>query len=229
MRIGAIIAIVASALSLHAFGQQRLHATVKACGTYSAFGVNKKSSEYDKALDGATLKFKGKAGFGAGIGAQFDLSERLALFADARYLRWGGNVHIEDLADPKFYVDIEVTYHSLNVPLGVRYYFLNRHGYNLSLSAGGGLDRTFKMSYEPRNYYGTVDPIRRNVDISTWYLLFGVGMEFKVSTKLIGILGLEVNNDMLLNPHRMQDIGGYYALRMPLSYNLIALTAGIKI
>jgi hypothetical protein len=209
--------------------QSDFHFNAKVYPIFSFFGVNKKASGYDKALDNADLGFKGKAGFGAGLGAEYDFSERITGFVDFRYNYWGGNIQIKDPSDPLGSVDINVTYHSINIPIGLRYYFMNKDKYRLSVSAGGGIDHTVSETFVPTNYYGKFDPIKKNTDISTRYLLLGVGVEYKVSNKLIGILGLEVNNDMLLNPNRMQDIGGYYAVQMPLKYNLIALTIGIKI
>jgi hypothetical protein len=151
------------------------------------------------------------------------------VFTDLRYNSWGGNIY-EIRNDPTFYLDLDINYRSLNLPFGIKYCYKVKPAYNLYLSAGAGLDYTYHVSFIPTNYYGSVPTIERNASMQIYYVLVGTGIEFKISNKLTGVMGLEFDNDRLLNPNRIQDFGGLFGQEeIPLSYSMVLFHLGVKI
>jgi hypothetical protein len=229
MRFRAIIAFSLSLLIAAAsYAQGRWHATVLTGPTLSWLDVNKKSDKYDNRLDDVNLSFKGKGGFAAGLQGEYQLSEKFSLFAGVRYHQWGGQLYaIKN--NPKFYLDLDITYRSIRLPLGIKYTLLEKGRIKCNLSGGMGIDRSYHVSFIPSNYYGSIPAMNHKTDITTSFLMIGVGTEYSISEKLTGIVSLEVNNDMLLNPNRMQDMGGNFVNTIPLSHTMVALLIGIKI
>lgn len=209
--------------------QHKWSVAFKANPSITWLHINSSSSVYNKRWENVNLSYPLKGGFGVGAGVEHSVSDKVKLFADLRYNSWGGYIHaIRD--DPTFYLDLDITYRSLNIPIGIKYCYKTSPSYNLYISGGLGLDYTYKVSFIPSNYYGSVPAIERNASIQTYYLLVGTGIEFKMGNRLTGIIGVEFDNDRLLNPSRIQDFGGLFGQEIiPLSYSMVLFHFGVKI
>ena len=224
-----IVLIVLSFTIGNVSAQHKWNMTFKAYPSITWLHINSSSSVYNKRWEDVNLSYPAKEGFGLGIGLEYAVSDNVRIFSDIRYNRWGGNINaIRD--DPTFYIDYDLTYKSLNIPLGVKYICIAKSSYNLYVSGGAGLDYTYHVSFIPITYYGTVPAIERNSSMKTYYLLVGTGIEFNISTKLTGVMGVELHNDRLLNPNRIQDFGGLFGQEeIPLAYSMVLFHLGVKI
>jgi hypothetical protein len=64
--------------------------------------------------------------------------------------------------------------------------------------------------------------------MQTYYVLLGTGIEFKLTNKLTGTIGMEFQNDRLFNPNRIQDFGGLFGQEeIPLSYSMVLFHVGV--
>jgi hypothetical protein len=209
--------------------QHKWNMTFKAYPSLTWLHINSSSPAYNKRWENVNLSYPSKGGFGLGFGLEYAISDKVRVFTDLRYNSWGGNIYaIRN--DPTFYLDLDINYRSLNLPFGIKYCYKVKPAYNLYLSAGAGLDYTYHVSFIPTNYYGSVPTIERNASMQIYYVLVGTGIEFKISNKLTGVMGLEFDNDRLLNPNRIQDFGGLFGQEeIPLSYSMVLFHLGVKI
>ncbi|MES2559879.1 MAG: hypothetical protein V4590_09080 [Bacteroidota bacterium] len=223
------VVLILLVISTSGYSQSKWSLTFKGYASLSWFGINTQSSYYNDRWESVNLSYKPNFGYGAGIGLEYRLSNRLNIYTDIRYNQWGGHVYaIRD--NPNFYFDLEIMYKSFNIPIGFKYLYKQKTKWNLYMIGGIGFDNSFKLAFIPKNQYGSVPVIEENVTIQTNYLLLGTGGEFKINGKLIGTIGIEVNNDALLNPKRIQDFGGLFGQDViPLSYTMISLHFGIKV
>lgn len=213
---------------VNALGQEKLNYTFKVYSILSRFGINKSAPIYNDRWNGVNLTFKNNFGVGAGIGIECNFSQRFKAYVDGRYNYWGGEIYAVR-NDPTFYINLAVANQSVNIPLGVKYFYVVKPKYNLFIQTGMGMDYTFRSSFVPSNYYGSFSSIKRNTYIQTYFLVIGTGVEIKFNSQLKGTVGLEVNNDMFLNPKRYQDFGGFFSQnQIPLNYNSILAHVGIK-
>lgn len=212
----------------HCFAQKTARVTFKVYPTYSFFNINKQAAIYNDNWEGVNLRFESAFGYGAGIGYEKLLSERFAVFGDLRWNHWGGKV-FADKNSPTFYLNLEVFYKSLNIPLGFSFNFLNKPKVKAKVSLGLGMDYSYHMSLHRSKYYGT-SSADRNIDITTYYILSGLSSDFYIFNKHIVSLGLEMNNDYLFNPKRYMDFSGYFMQdQIPLKSTTILCFIGIKI
>ena len=184
------------------FAQKKWSFTGDIFASSSFFSINKKSTLYNDGWEQVNLTFKSKWGYGAGVGLEYKLTDRFALFGKVRYHDWGGYIHaIKN--DPEFYLDLNINYQSINIPFGISFIVKKRTRLAYIIKAGGGIDNSYKLAFTPNTYYthmsGNDNTLTSNIDIKTIYVLLGGELTYQLTPKYILYLGLELNNDMLFN------------------------------
>lgn len=212
--------------AMHAYSQHKWALTAAVYPSVSWVKIDKQAPGFVD-WGNPTETYKPEWGVGTSLGIQRALGNKFVLFAEARYHRWGGNTLVSASTD--FFLDLNIRYFSFNMPIGLQYRFWQKGENSLVISAGVGLDYTYKLSFTPSNYYGSVPTITSNTDIETRYLFARVGFERMLTNKLSLICGFEWDNDWLFNSMRRQDFGGFFQQNVILNYNYTALYIGIKL
>lgn len=211
------------------FGQRRLTYTIEASGLVNWFGINTRSAEYNTRWEKVDLTFKPKLGYSVGLGLDYAFNEKLNVFGKLRYQQWGGFIHVIRPGGT-YPVDFDINYKSFNIPFGISYTLKETPRFKYALKAGGGFDNSFKLNYTVTTKYGTGPEQVGNITIHTAYLLLGFDWGIRVSNSITGFMSIEVNNDMLLNPNRTQNFQGFYnQMVIPLSYNMVMVSVGVKL
>ena len=215
-----------------AYGQSKWNITTKGYTSISKFHMNKRASIYNNNWSDISVTSNPNWGYGYGLGTEYTINQRTRLFADFRFQHWGSNIYTfnKDNPNKNEFMELQISYKSLHLPIGIKRIFLKKSVYQCFFTVGLGMDYTYRLKFTPENHFGKSRTFNLGVDIQTYYVHAGVGAEFKIGQRLLGIVGTELNNDWLLNPKRYQDFGGNYRQQqIPLSYSMLLLYIGLKL
>ncbi len=226
-----IILMAFLVLTQFSFGQRRYTFEASVHGIASAFGLNEKSPLYNSRWEQFSTTFEYEKGYGVSLGFTHAINKKFGLNINGRWQHWGGTVKTRG-DDPTFFLDLTINYSSFNVPILLNYCLIEKPQFKWLISAGAGVDFSYKVSFIPTNYYGTNDPIERRITIRSPYLAIGTSLEFapKPNSRLKYIWGIMLADDHLLNPDRFNDYGGYFLQEViPLNSTLINTFIGIRL
>lgn len=205
--------------------QKPLSIALSVGSSYSWLGMNKQSKYYNSNWERTKNTFSPEFGYSIGLGINKKLNDKFTLSFIPRYQYWGGNTKTESQVT-NFYKAFAITYHSFRLPLLVDYSFYRYKQLFLSSSLGLGIDHTYDLTFIPSNPYGEGNPQKRNVGITTPFVVAGVNISYEksVDAKLAYQLAFNFETDYLLNPNRFNDFGGYFGQEKIPLYSFITNT-----
>ncbi len=219
----AILFILTTCLHGHCNAQKPLSIALSVGSSYSWLGMNKQSKYYNSNWERTKNTFSPEFGYSIGLGINKKLNDKFTLSFIPRYQYWGGNTKTQSQVT-NFYKAFAITYHSFRVPLWVDYSFYRYKQLFLSSSLGLGIDYTYDLTFIPSNPYGEGNPQKRNVGITTPFVVTGVNISYEKSAdaKISYQLAINFETDYLLNPNRFNDFGGYFGQeKIPLYSHLL--------
>jgi hypothetical protein len=200
-------------------------------GIVSKLDINRKSTMYNTNWEKVSLSFPSKLGYGFSLGVTRSLNSKWQVNISGRWQKWGGTVYAS-YPEPPYFLDLELTYTSVSVPLLLQYKAIEKGRFKWLINAGAGADFSYRVSFIPTNFYGTIPAIERVIVVNTPYLTLGSSVEFKPKTesRIKYIAGFSLSDDHLFNPQRFNDFGGYFRQEnIPLYSSIFSTFIGIKL
>lgn len=183
-----------------------------AVGSSSSWvGMNKQSKYYNSKWETPKNTFSPEAGYGFELGIHKKVSTNFTLSCTPRWLYWGGHTKTED-RDTHYYIALALYYQSFRIPVTVDYRFYHVKKWAFSSTAGLGIDYTYDLIFYQSTRYGTGDPQKRNVGITSPFMVLGLNMTYQKNeeAKLAYQFAFNFETDHWLNPGRFNDFGGYF-------------------
>jgi hypothetical protein len=159
MQIGANQIIFTALLLMwwpFAYGQSKWNVTTKGYASISKFHMNKRASIYNNNWSDISVTSDPNWGYGYGLGTEYAINQRTKLFADLRFQHWGSNIYTfnKDNPNKNEFLELQISYKSLHLPIGVKYIFLKKTFCQFFFSGGLGMDYTYRLVFTPENHYG---------------------------------------------------------------------------
>ncbi|MBC7383821.1 MAG: hypothetical protein H7296_12650 [Bacteroidia bacterium] len=196
----------------------------------SDFGLNTKSDFYNTKWNQTKLTFQPKIGYGFSLGITRSITRKFSININARYQKWGGTINaIQN--DPKYFLNLDITYNSVSVPISIQFRTINSNKLKVVTSFGFGMDFSYLVNFKPTNYYGTIPSIQRNINVISPFVDLGVFFEYTPNTnnRLSYIWGIRFSDDHIFNPPRFNDFGGYFQQnRIPLNSTIIGTYLSLR-
>jgi len=200
-------------------------------GIFSKLDLNRKSHLYNNKWVLLNLNFPSKTGYGFSVGLTRSITQKFKLNISGRWQKWGGTVYAS-YSSPPYFIDIDIRYSSISVPILFQYSLVKKPKFNWWLGAGIGADFSYNVKYIENNFYGTGPILHRVISVQTPYLILGGFVEFKPKEKkrIKYIVGFTLSDDHVFNPNRYNDFGGvFWQDVIPLHSTIFSTFIGIKL
>ncbi len=202
----------------------------------SAFILNTASPLYAAKASNwknVNLEYKLKLAYGFNGVVEIPIvRNELSFLVKPGFTAWGGISHATYKNKPNdpFFLDINTTYYSLELPAYLKYTFRRKEKYNLHAMAGMGMMSTLSGDFEAdTDSYGSPILIKPNINFQSYYVSLALGSDIPITKKLDLVLGITVNTDAMFDTGRFQDFGDYWGIaKMPINYYSTTLNMGIR-
>lgn len=202
----------------------------------SAFILNTASPLYAaKANNWKNVNLEYKPKFAYGVNGVVEITivrNELSFLVKPGFTAWGGISHATYKNKPNdpFFLDINTTYYSIELPAYLKYTFRRKEKYNMHVMAGMGIMSTLSGDFEPTTSYSNQQIIiRPNINFQSYYVSLAVGSDIPITKKLDLVTGITVNTDAMFDNGRFQDFGDYWGIaKMPINYYSATLNIGIR-